>query len=532
MCPLSPSIRPARPTSTRRSRSNNPAGDLILHYAIADIGWFVADGGSIDTEAWARGETIYMPDDKIRLYPAVLSEGAASLLPDADKPAIVFAVRVGSDGAASLDGAERAIIRSRAKLGYATVRRRICRPGSPSCRAASRQPSRRGALSRVDPPQQQVVEQADGNFALEFRPMSAMEQANAALSLAANLAIGEALYEHGTGIFRVMPEPDEWAIRRLRHSAKALGVDWPKAMSLEDRERDLDPNDPKQAAFMLAIRRTGAHASYAQIHAGERPWHSAMRATYVHATAPLRRLADRYINEAALAVANGQAVPDTVTAAFERLPDVMNRADAKAGQVDSAVLELAEAVVLAGRVGERFTGTVTDIDKQRGARIQIADPAVITRVPVNGLNIGATVRLRLEEADPVLRLTRFRSPRRRPGLARRLARRTEAVRELPARPTSGGLTLSGSSPGKGECAHAGAGRARVDDMDADAAAVLGFVGIGAEQGFQRRLGRAVGAPEGAGLAADRRRQRDDVRPLRLAAAGDRRRRSPPGWRPG
>ena len=201
--------------------------------------------------------------------------------------------------------------------------------------------------------------------------MSAAEQSNAALSLAANLAIADALYRHGTGLFRVMPEPDDWAIRRLRHSAKALGVEWPKTTSLEDRQRDLDPNDPKQAAFMLAIRRAGAHASYAPFRAGERPWHSAMRATYIHATAPLRRLADRYVTQAALAVANGRAVPDGVTAAFERLPDVMNRAEAKAGQVDSAVLELAESVVLGGRVGERFVGTVTDLDKKRGA----LDPA-------------------------------------------------------------------------------------------------------------------------------------------------------------
>ena len=381
--------------------------DLILHYAIADVGWFVADGGPIDTEAWARGETIYMPDGKIRLYPAVLSEGAASLLPDADKPAIVYSVRVASDGATSLDGAERAIVRSRAKLGYATVRPEDLPAGfTELSRRIDAAELARGA-SRVDPPQQEVVEQANGDFVLEFRPMSAMEQSNAALSLAANLAIGEALYEHGTGIFRVMPEPPDWAIWRLRHSAKALGVDWPKKMSLEDRQRDLDPNDPKQAAFMLAIRRTGSNASYAQFHAGERPWHTAMRATYVHATAPLRRLADRYINEAALAVANGTPVPDVVNAAFARLPDVMNRADAKAGQVDSAVLELAEAVVLSCRVGEQFIGTVTDIDKKRGARIQLADPAVITRVPVNGLAIGASVRLRLDEANPALRLTRF-----------------------------------------------------------------------------------------------------------------------------
>ena len=99
-------------------------------------------------------------------------------------------------------------------------------------------------------------------------------------------------------------------------------------------------------------------------------------------------------------------MPDRVAAAFERLPDVMNRADSRAAQVDAAVLELAEAVVLSGRVGEIFDGTVTDID-QRGARIQLKDPAVITRVAVNGLEIGASIRLRLDEADPARRLARF-----------------------------------------------------------------------------------------------------------------------------
>lgn len=401
-------LDPASSTDLDQAFAIEQSGsDLILHYAIADVGWFVADGGPIDSEAWARGETIYMPDDKVRLYPGVLSEGAASLLPDADKPAILFAVRVAGDGATSLEGAERAIVRSRAKLGYATVKPEELPAGfTELSRRIEAAELARGA-SRVDPPQQEVVEQANGDFVLEFRPMSTMEQSNAALSLAANLAIGEALYEHGTGIFRVMPEPPDWAIWRLRHSAKALGVDWPKKMSLEERERDLDPNDPKQAAFMLAIRRTGSNASYAQFQAGERPWHTAMRATYVHATAPLRRLADRYVNEAALAVANGQAVPDFVTAAFGRLPDVMNKADAKAGQVNSAVLELAEAVVLACRVGEQFAGIVTDVDKKRGARIQLADPAVITRVPVDGLAIGVPVRLRLDEANPALRLARF-----------------------------------------------------------------------------------------------------------------------------
>ena len=400
-------LDPASSTDLDQAFAIEESGnDLILRYAIADVGWFVASSDELEAEAWARGETIYMPDEKVSLYPQVLSEGAASLLPDADKPAILFTVRIDATGFARLDAAERAVIRSRRKLGYATVRPEDL-PSSFAELASRIQGAEqaRGA-SRVDPPQQQVVEIGDGAFNLEFRPVNAAEEANAALSLATNLSIAAMLYEHGTGLFRVMPEPDEWAIRRLRHSARALVIDWPKSMSLEERERSLDPNDPKQAAFMLAIRRAGAHASYAPFISGERPWHSAMRATYAHATAPLRRLADRYVCEAALAIANGRPVPDSVANAFERLPDVMNRADSTAAQVDAAVLELAEAVVLSGRIGEKFEGTVTDID-ERGARIQIAEPAITTRVSADDLKVGATVALRLDEADPARRLTRF-----------------------------------------------------------------------------------------------------------------------------
>jgi exoribonuclease R len=69
-------------------------GDLLLHYAIADVAWFVSDGDAIDVEAWRRGETLYLPDGKAGLYPPILSENAASLLPSGPRPAVVFTVRV------------------------------------------------------------------------------------------------------------------------------------------------------------------------------------------------------------------------------------------------------------------------------------------------------------------------------------------------------------------------------------------------------------------------------------------------------
>lgn len=379
---------------------------ILLHYAIADIGAFLQPGDAVDREAWARGETFYLPDGRVPLYPPRLSEGAASLLPGGPRPAIIFTVRVAPDGLASLAGAERALIESRAKLGYATVKERDLPNGFfDLARRIEAAEAARGA-ARVNPPQQQIIETDGRCFTLGFRPMSAIEQANAAMSLAANLAIAEALFEHGTGLFREMREPGRRAVSRLRQTARALAIDWPTNQPLPWAEATLDPNRPNHAAFMLAVRRAGQGATYAVFEPGRKPWHSALAATYVHSTAPLRRLADRYICEAALAIANGHPVPPEVTAAFPELAPVMNRAETRAAQIDSAVIELAEAVALRSRVGETFDGRVIDLD-DRGARVQLCDEAVVTRVDADGLELGEDVDLKLVAANPERRQTQF-----------------------------------------------------------------------------------------------------------------------------
>ncbi|MBZ9733919.1 RNB domain-containing ribonuclease [Mesorhizobium sp. CA18] len=374
-------------------------GDLLLHYAIADVAWFVEDGDTIDTEAWNRGETLYLPDGKAGLYPPVLAEAAASLLPDGPRPAVVFTIRVAGDGAVKLDSAERAIIQSRAKLAYDSVRADDVPAGFaelPRRMAANEQ--RRGA-SRVDPPEQEVERLADATFRLSFRPLLQSEQDNAALSLAANMAIADAMLAHKTGLFRVMSGPDASKVQRLRNAAQALGLSWPASTSLRDYQRTLDPADPKQAALMLEIRRAGNGASYQPYQEGIVPWHEAMAATYAHATAPLRRLADRYVLRCALAIVNGQPVPQAVTDAFARLPKVMGRADARASQISHAAIDLAEAVMLKGHEGETFEAVVTDF-VERGVRVQLADMPVVASVKASGLRQGDNLSLKLVSADP------------------------------------------------------------------------------------------------------------------------------------
>jgi exoribonuclease R len=379
--------------------------DILLHYAIADVGWFVPDGGAMDTEAWLRGTTQYLPDGKVPLYPPALSEGAASLLPDGDRPAVVFTVRVDPEGQALLDGAERALIRSRAKLTYESTTEAQLAPEFGELARRIEEAERRRGGARIDPPEQEVVSE-DGCYRLRFRPQGWAEQKNAALSLACNLAVAQSLLAAKTGLFRTMEEPMEWAVRRLRHTAKALGISWPKSETLQQLELRLDPADHNQAALMIAIRRASPGAAYQPFREGVTPWHSAMAATYCHATAPLRRLADRFVVEATLAIANGRTVPEPAQAAFEALPPVMAKADTLAGQINRAVIDLAEAVALEGREGETFEAVVTDVD-QRGARIQICAPPVVARLKDKSPIPGQELKVKLDDADPANRTVHF-----------------------------------------------------------------------------------------------------------------------------
>ncbi|WP_454882893.1 RNB domain-containing ribonuclease [Sphingomonas oryzagri] len=381
-------------------------GDLLLHYAIADVAWFVADGEALDQEAWSRGETLYLPDGKASLYPKLLCEGAASLLANVDRPAVIFSVRVAPDGDVSLLGAERSVIRSKAKLAYETVRTEDLPQGfGELARRISAAEDARGA-ARVDPPEQEVTPDESGKLRLTFRPRLPAEEQNAALSLASNLAIAKLLLEHKTGLFRVMAPPDASATLRLRHAAAALGLDWPQGETLDQFSRTLNAADPKQAAFMLAIRRAGSGASYAPYRDGVTPWHAAMAATYAQATAPLRRLADRYVVRAAWALANGQPVPPAVMDAFGKLPAIMAKADARAGQIERAVIDLAEAALLTGHEGETFAARVIDSD-DRGGRVQLCDRPVVARIDGMGLEPGAPIALRLTHVDLAKRLVRF-----------------------------------------------------------------------------------------------------------------------------
>src|SRR3954447_3044691 len=285
-----------------------------VRYAIADVGAFVAPARALDGETHARGLTVYAPDEKVPLHPPVLSEGAASLLPGQWRPAVLWTHDLDGDGELTATHVARAQARSVAQHTYADVPADL----EPLLREVG---ERRAAIERARGgvalrfPEQEVVKEG-GSWTVRYRVPLPSEDHNAQVSLLTGLAAARLMLDAGVGILRPQPRPDERALVRLRRQAVALGVAWPAAVPYPDFVRGLDPQRPAHAALLHEATSVGRGAAYTAFD-GEPPAereHFALAAAYAHATAPLRRLQDRYVSECCLAACAGVPPPAWVRA--------------------------------------------------------------------------------------------------------------------------------------------------------------------------------------------------------------------------
>jgi exoribonuclease R len=379
----------------------------VVHYAIADVAAFVSPGSASDREARQRGQTLYCPDERIRLYPSNISEGVGSLLPKQDRPAVLWTFHLDVSGRPSSVDVRRALVRSRQQLTYEAAQEAIDGGNATPSLALLERIGRlrqelereRGAIS-LEVPEQEVLKK-DSSFRLAYRTPVPVEGWTAQISLLTGMAAADIMLRGGVGLLRTMPPPEEATITKLQHSAAALGVRWDPSTSYPDFIRALNPRKPAHAALLTLTTQLFRGVRYVAIsgEAHRQTQHHAIAAAYAHVTAPLRRMADRFANEIVLSLASAKKPPEWCLSALPHLPKEMKEGDRRADELERRIIDFVEAAILADRRGEVFSGVVVELHK-RGGTVQVREPAVLAPCEGRDLKLGSTVRVRLDEADP------------------------------------------------------------------------------------------------------------------------------------
>ena len=319
-------------------------------------------------------------------------------------------------------GLERALVRSREKLAYDAVQEQLERgEGHPMMvlleeigALRTEVEGRRGGAS-LNVPEQEVVAE-DHRVHLTWRTPAPIEDANAQLSLMSGMAAAQLMLEHGAGILRTMPPAEPRAVERFRRQSVVLGAPWGEEVDYGQFLRSLDWREPTHLALLNLATSLFRGASYAAFtcpeEAPEDPVQAAIAAPYAHATAPLRRLVDRFVLLVCHDHVRGRRPSPQLLAALAEIPEAMRTTSAQGGNLERDARELVETAALAAWEGETFAATVierreaTESENDHGAptrvEVQLTDPPVTAWVPMDA-EVGTRVRVRLESVDTTSR---------------------------------------------------------------------------------------------------------------------------------
>ncbi|BBE23405.1 exoribonuclease R [Arthrobacter sp. MN05-02] len=424
---LDQAVHLARSAGSDGSDDPGPGPDAgyEVWYAIADVPLFVRAGGAVDAEARLRGQTLYAPDGRISLHPETISEDAASLLPDQDRPAFVWHFDLDAGAVVRSVTVRRATVRSRRQLTYAEVQTAIDTGTADEqlllrevgVRRIQQELDRGGASLNL--PRQEITHDGE-SYAIVTEPPLPCEDWNAQISLMTGMAAARMMIDGGIGILRTMPEPDDGALGKFRRQSEALEHPWTSDMPYGAFLRTLDVADPRQLALMHAAASLFRGAGYTAFDGAvpDAVVQSAIAAPYAHTTAPLRRLVDRFVLVTCASLCAGEDVPEWVRAALPDLNALMASSNQTASRLDSGAMDAVQAALLSNRIGEAFSAVVLqgsppaveDAPGRQAPRlsgtVQVTEPPLEAKC-YGELVAGERVTVVLLEADIARRRIRF-----------------------------------------------------------------------------------------------------------------------------
>ena len=214
---------------------------------------------------------MYLPDGSVPLHPPLLSEDAASLLPDGPKAAVLWRIDLDEAGEIVAVDVRRAVVGLAGTAGLREGPGRLstragCTPRSPRCprsgRCAGHWPCSGGAIE-LELPEQEVVPAADGGWTVQVRRRTAVEEWNAEISLLTGMSAARMMLDAGIGLLRTLPAAEGDAVTDLREIAQRLGVDWPAEVTVAELLAGLPRDTPTALALRRARRRrcSGARAT-------------------------------------------------------------------------------------------------------------------------------------------------------------------------------------------------------------------------------------------------------------------------------
>jgi len=413
-----------------------------LWVAIADVSHYVRHGAQIDLQAFQRATSVYFPDRAIPMLPAPISSGVASLRPGEDRLAMVAELDFDPAAKSQRSKFYPALIRSRFRMNYHEVQS-IYDKSDPDLaaryepvllmldeaaelvRALNENRRHRGAID-LDLPEAHIELDEKGEPKDIFAyPRFFSHRLVEELMLQANQAVAEFLSRKKFAFpFRIHEPPAPDKIQELNLFLSGLGF---PLLAKDKGPHQVRPKDfqrlmqrAEKTTLSELISYLALRAMMQAKYSVENKGHFGLALShYCHFTSPIRRYPDLMVHrilKQALGVAGEgyESAPAGLSEACEHCSE----RERAASNAERGMAKVYQAKLMAGRLGEEFTGTISGLSGD-GIFVELSRPMAEGLVPGSSLP-GYDYNPRLHTAFT-------RSPRMELHLGDRVLVEVEAV---------------------------------------------------------------------------------------------------------
>lgn len=354
-------------------------GNFLLYVHIADVSYYVKDKSELDQEAFKRGNSVYLVDRVIPMYPPQLSNGICSLNPDQDRFAFTAEMEINHHGKVVKGKLYPSVIRSKVRTSYSETQsilngeevgedrpdwlrdQLILMQELADILQAMRR--RRGALEFEFPEIKVELDIAGNPTDIYPEPDLYTNHIIESFMIAANEYVGDLAKKHKIPIiYRVheLPDPEKlnlFAALARRFNIR-LQIDYAKpepgelAKALEEMK-----DQPYGLTLSTMLLRSLAKARYCEKNLG----HFGLASeNYCHFTAPIRRYSDTFTHRSLKRWLRGQSkVGKNSLKRANRIGDHVSDTERIAIDAERDTVDQKAAEYYADKIGEVFDGKIS-----------------------------------------------------------------------------------------------------------------------------------------------------------------------------
>ncbi|RGY64774.1 ribonuclease R [Fusobacterium ulcerans] len=361
-------------------------GNYKLIVSIADVSHYIPEGSMLDQEAFKRGNSVYLVDRVLPMFPKEISNGICSLNPDEDKLTFTCEMEIDQNGKVVDSDIYKSVIKSVRRMTYTNVNRMIA--GEEEAlkeysdikdmvmemlelsKIIRQVKYNRGSID-FDLPEIKLILDEDGKVKyIKNRERGESERIIEDFMIAANETVAEKLFwMEIPSVYRTHEKPDPERIKNLNETLSKFKYRIHSLDEIHPKKFQKIIEDSKERGINLLVHKLILMALKQARYTVDNLGHFGLASGYyTHFTSPIRRYADLTVHRILNSVLHGYPSKKVIAKNAEELPQIcthISKTERSAMKIEDESIKIKLVEYMIDKVGEEYDATIVGFSNKR-----------------------------------------------------------------------------------------------------------------------------------------------------------------------